>query len=39
MKTLRILFGWLGSFMGLFAIVGAFAWIARKVSVFFRAIH
>ena len=39
MKTLRVLLGWLGSALGIFAVVGAFVWLVRKVSVLMRAIH
>ncbi len=39
MKTLRILFGSLGSALGIFAAIGAFVWLLRKVSVLMRAIH
>lgn len=38
-KKLKVLFGWLGSLLSVFAAVGAFVWLVRKVSILLRAIH
>ena len=38
MKTLAAVLSSLGSFFALFAVVGAFAWIARKASVLLQVV-
>ena len=39
MKLIAALCGSLGTFFSLVAVIGAFAWLARKASVLMRAVR